>query len=102
MGIGSKLFERAALHCRNADVDTLYVRNLSSNQTMMHIANKAGMEIHHEFGAADAYLKLGPADSSGIPQQRIDGQTAAFNGTFKADVRVAANWLENPSGDKPH
>jgi GNAT superfamily N-acetyltransferase len=40
LGIGSKLFERAAIHCRNNDVDTLYMHCLSSNKTMMHIAKK--------------------------------------------------------------
>ena len=44
-GVGSRLFQRAAIHCRNADVDTLYMQCLTSNQTMMHIARKAGMEI---------------------------------------------------------
>src|SRR5512133_558227 len=61
MGIGTKLFQRAAIHCRNADVDTLYMHCLSSNRTMMHIAKKAGMEIERSYGEADAYLKLAPA-----------------------------------------
>ncbi|MEO8408882.1 MAG: GNAT family N-acetyltransferase, partial [Oxalobacteraceae bacterium] len=54
LGVGSKLFERAAIHCRNADVDTLYMHCLSSNQVMIHIAKKAGMEIHRDHGEADA------------------------------------------------
>src|SRR6476646_6419043 len=29
-GVGTKLFERAAIHCRNADVDTLYMHCLAS------------------------------------------------------------------------
>ena len=45
------------------DVDTLYMQCLSSNQTMMHIAKKAGMEIHREYGEADAYLRLPPPES---------------------------------------
>ncbi|MGZ8316076.1 MAG: hypothetical protein ACXW3B_13010, partial [Telluria sp.] len=51
----SKLFERAAIHCRNQDVDTLYMHCLSSNKVMMHIARKAGMEIQRTIGY-NAYM----------------------------------------------
>jgi GNAT superfamily N-acetyltransferase len=58
LGIGSKLFERAAVHCRNADIDTLYMHCLASNQTMIHIATKAGMKIHYLHSEANACLKI--------------------------------------------
>jgi len=57
-GIGTRLFECAAIHCRNADVDTLYMHCLSSNQIMIHIAEKVGMDVHHDHGEADAYLNI--------------------------------------------
>ncbi|MDR1279802.1 MAG: tRNA (adenosine(37)-N6)-threonylcarbamoyltransferase complex ATPase subunit type 1 TsaE, partial [Opitutaceae bacterium] len=38
LGIGSKLFERAAIRSRNTQVTTLYIHCLSRNATMMHIA----------------------------------------------------------------
>jgi RimJ/RimL family protein N-acetyltransferase len=43
--VGSKLFERAAIHCRNTRVTVLYMQCLSRNSTMMHIAKKAGMRL---------------------------------------------------------
>lgn len=93
IGVGSKLFERAAIHCRNNDVDTLYMHCLSSNKTMMHIAKKAGMEIHRDYGEADAYLKLLPANPASVLQEALDEQFAVLDYTLKANKRIATKWL---------
>jgi GNAT superfamily N-acetyltransferase len=100
MGVGSKLFERAAIHCRNNDVDTLYMHCLSSNKTMMHIAKKAGMEIHRDYGEADAYLKLLPANPASMLQEALDEQFATLDYTLKANKRIAAKWLDRLIGRK--
>ena len=94
LGIGSKLFERAAIHCRNSDVDTLYMHCLSSNQTMMHIAKKAGMEIAREYGEADAHLRLLPPSPGTVLQEAIEEQFATIDYTLKANARAAAKWFE--------
>jgi ribosomal protein S18 acetylase RimI-like enzyme len=93
LGIGSKLFERAAIHCRNSDVDTLYMHCLSSNQTMMHIAKKAGMEIERERGEADAYLRLLPANPASMLQEAIEEQVATIDYNFKANKRFAQKFF---------
>jgi GNAT superfamily N-acetyltransferase len=93
LGIGSKLFERAAIHCRNSDVDTLYMHCLSSNQTMMHIAKKAGMEIERERGEADAYLRLPPANPASMLQEAIEEQVATLDYNFKANKRFAVKFF---------
>jgi GNAT superfamily N-acetyltransferase len=93
LGIGSKLFERAAIHCRNADVDTLTMHCLSTNQTMIHIARKAGMEIQRDYGEADAYLKLLPATPVSMLQEAVEEQVALFDYALKANVRAARKWL---------
>ncbi len=93
MGIGSKLFERAAIHCRNSDVDTLYMHCLSSNQTMMHIAKKAGMEIEREYGEADAHLRLLPPSPGTVLQEAIEEQFATIDYTLKANTRAAVKWF---------
>jgi RimJ/RimL family protein N-acetyltransferase len=90
LGIGSRLFERGAIHCRNSDVDTLYMHCLSSNQTMMHIAKKAGMEIQREYGEADAYLRLLPPNPASVLQEAIQEQFATIDYTLKANTRAAA------------
>jgi GNAT superfamily N-acetyltransferase len=93
-GIGSKLFERAAMHCRNNDVDTLYVHCLTSNEVMMHIARKAGMELHREHGEVDAYLRLPPADVGSVLQEAVDEQVATLDYTLKSNSRVLGKWIE--------
>lgn len=93
LGIGSKLFERAAIHCRNANVDTLYMHYLSSNRTMMHIAVKAGMEIERCQGESDAWLRLPPASPGSVLQEAMDEQLAVLDYTFKSNVRRASRWL---------
>lgn len=94
LGIGSKLFERAAIHCRNSDVDTLYMHCLSSNQTMMHIARKAGMQIERESGEADAYLRLPPPNPATVLQEALEEQFATIDYTLKANTRAAVKFFE--------
>jgi len=100
MGIGSRLFERAAIRCRNEDVDTLYMHCLSSNQTMIHIAAKAGMAIHREYGEADAYLKLLPASPATMLAEAMEEQFATFDYGFKANTKAALKWWNRLPGKK--
>lgn len=100
MGVGSRLFERAAIHCRNNDVDTLYMQCLSSNQTMMHIAKKAGMEIKRDYGEADAHLKLSPPNPASMLQEAVQEQFATIDYALKANTRAAAKWLDKLPGRK--
>ena len=93
LGIGSRLFERAAMHCRNQDVDTLYMQCLSSNRVMMHIAKKAGMQIKREYGEADAYLQLPPPNPGSVLQEALEEQFAVFDYTLKANARAAVKWF---------
>lgn len=100
LGIGSRLFERAAMHCRNQDVDTLYMQCLSSNRVMMHIAKKAGMEIKREYGEADAYLQLPPPNPGSVLQEALEEQFAVIDYTLKANARAAVKWF-TPKKRKP-
>ena len=100
LGIGSKLFERAAMHCRNNDVDTLYMHCLSSNQTMMHIAKKAGMAIQRDHGEADAYLKLPAPNPGSVLQEAVEEQFATLDYALKANTRAAVKWLDKLPGRK--
>jgi GNAT superfamily N-acetyltransferase len=98
MGVGTKLFERGAMRCRNADVDTLYMHCLSSNKVMMHIATKAGMEIHRDYGEADAYLKLKPANSVTVFQEAMEEQVAMLDYIVKANLRALFKWVGKVTG----
>lgn len=90
LGLGSKLFQRAAIRCRNMDVDTLYMHCLASNKVMIHIARKAGMEIQKEYDEADAYLRLLPADPASVMREALDEQAALIDYALKANVRALA------------
>ncbi|MGX4641164.1 N-acetyltransferase family protein [Massilia sp. SYSU DXS3249] len=92
-GVGSRLFQRAAIHCRNNDIDTLYMQCLSTNRTMMHIAKKAGMEIKREYGEADAYLHLPPPSPGSVMREAVEEQFALIDYTVKANARAAVKWL---------
>lgn len=92
-GVGSKLFERAAIHCRNSDIDTLYMQCLTSNRTMMHIAKKAGMEIKREYGEADAYLHLPPPSPGSVMREALQEQFAVIDYNVKANARAAVKWF---------
>ncbi|AWL05159.1 GNAT family N-acetyltransferase [Massilia oculi] len=92
-GVGTRLFQRAATHCRNSDVDTLYMQCLTSNQTMMHIARKAGMRIKREYGEADAHLELPPPSPGSVMAEALEEQFAAIDYTVKANTRAAVKFF---------
>ena len=94
LGIGSRLFERAAIRSRNTHITTLYVHCLSRNSTMMHIARKAGMKIEYAYGEADAYLTLAPADQSSIIAEMLQEQAAVFDYAMKRQARHASRLFE--------
>ncbi|WP_345812061.1 GNAT family protein [Paraburkholderia sp. PREW-6R] len=93
-GIGSKLFERAAIRSRNTHVSMLYMHCLSRNSTMMHIAKKAGMKIEYAYGEADAYLTLPPADQSSIIAEMLQEQAAVFDYALKRQARQASKLFD--------
>lgn len=92
-GIGTKLFERAAIRSRNTHVTTLYMHCLSRNSTMMHIAKKSGMKIEYAYGEADAYLSLDPADQSSIIAEMLQEQAAVFDYALKRQARQASKLM---------
>ena len=94
-GIGSKLFERAAIRSRNTHVTMLYMHCLSRNSTMMHIAKKAGMKIEYAYGEADAYLTLPPADQTSIIAEMLQEQAAVFDYALKRQARQASKLFES-------
>jgi GNAT superfamily N-acetyltransferase len=100
-GVGSRLFERAAMHCRNSDVDTLYMQCLSSNRTMMHIAKKAGMEIKREYGEADAHLHLPPPSASSVLAEALEEQMAKIDYTVKLAQKLRSKLRRSARPSSP-
>ncbi|MGS0892603.1 GNAT family N-acetyltransferase [Burkholderia stagnalis] len=94
-GVGTKLFERAAIRSRNTRVTTLYMHCLSRNATMMHIAKKSGMRIEYAYGEADAYLSLPPADHSTIIAEMLQEQAAVFDYALKRQAHRTSKFIES-------
>ena len=93
-GVGSRLFERAAIRSRNTHVSMLYMHCLSRNSTMMHIAKKSGMKIEYAYGEADAYLSLTPADQNSIIAEMLQEQAAVFDYAVKRQARRASQMFQ--------
>lgn len=94
-GVGTKLFERAAIRSRNTHVTTLYIHCLSRNATMMHIARKSGMKIERAYGEADAWLSLEPADHHSIVSEMLQEQAAVFDYAMKRMTRQTQTLIKS-------
>ncbi|MFZ4062327.1 MAG: GNAT family N-acetyltransferase [Polynucleobacter sp.] len=93
-GIGTALLERAAMHSRNTRIETLFVHCLANNRPMMHLAQKAGMQVEYAYGDADAYLKLPPANTGTIVQEAANEQWGDFDYALKQNLKRSNNaWL---------
>ena len=86
-GLGTALLGRAAIHSRNTQIDTLFVHCLANNRAMMHLAQKAGMQVEYAYGDADAYLKLPPANPGTIVVEAANEQWADFDYALKANLK---------------
>lgn len=81
-GVGSRLFDRAALHARNSGVAELFMHCLRENAAIRHIAKRAGMRIISEAGEADAYLELPLATPFTVGQELYEQQCALIDWTL--------------------
>ncbi len=85
-GIGTALFNRAAIRARNLNIVELFMHCLAQNAAILHIARKAGMRIVIEDSDADAYLELPPGNPLTFGQEMVEQQFAQFDWTLKANV----------------
>ena len=88
-GVGKALFARAAGHCRNFRVGTLFMHCLAENGAMMHIARTTGMRIARDAGEADAYLSLPPGDSVSLADEMMQTPLALFDFALKSQLKAA-------------
>ena len=97
-GVGTALLERAAMHARNTNINTLFVHCLANNRAMMKLARKSGMEVGYAYGDADAYLTLPPANASSIVEEASNEQWAGLDYALKENLKrtqAAWKWLLN-------
>ena len=83
-GIGSALFERAVTRARNLQIVELFMHCLAQNDTILHIARKAGMRVLFEESEADAFLELSPGNALTLSQEMVDRHLAWYDWAGKA------------------
>lgn len=86
-GYGRRLFERAMLHARNRQVDTLVIHTLSDNAAMLHIVRSAGASIERDGGECQAWLRLPPDDLLSHMDAMVEYQAAELDYRFKWHLR---------------
>jgi RimJ/RimL family protein N-acetyltransferase len=86
-GLGTALLKRSAVHSRNTRIETLYVHCLVSNKAMLHLAQKADMQVEYAYGDADAYLKLLPASPATIVEEAANEQWADLDYAMKSNLK---------------
>lgn len=82
-GIGTALLARAAVHARNTNIEILFIHCLANNKAMMHLAQKADMQVEYSYGDADAYLKLPPANHGTHAHEAVNEQWGDFDYALK-------------------
>lgn len=87
LGIGTRLFERAAVDARNHGLRVLYMQCLSSNGAMLKIARRAGMKVHNESGETEAFLELPDDNYLSHLDALMENQTGQIDYWFKAMMR---------------
>lgn len=82
-GHGGRLFDHAALHARNRQVDTLIAHVSSENTAMLRIAHGAGATVEREGSESLVRLRLPPDDVESHVDALVEGRAAEFDYGFK-------------------
>ena len=90
---GSRLFERAVMHARNAGVDIMFIHALSENTVMLNIARQAGARIERDGSESEAYLLLPPADLDSRVTEMVEEQIAQTDYRLKVRAKQFRDWL---------
>jgi len=86
-GYGGRLFDRAAMHARNAGVSRMFIHALSENTTMLKIARKAGATVERDGSESEAHLLLLPATLDSRWTELVEEQLAQTDYRIKVHVK---------------
>ena len=92
-GLGSRLFERAAMDARTKGVHLLFIHALSENTAMLKIARKAGATVERDGSESEAYLKLSPARLDTRMADLVEDQMGEMDYQFKKQARQFWDFL---------
>ena len=86
-GLGTRLFERATIHARNAGVDMIFIHALTQNRAMLNIVRKAGAIVKGDGADSEAYLALPPATLDSHMTELIGQQWAELDYRLKQQAQ---------------
>ena len=87
LGLGSCLFDRAAMHARNEGVQLMFIQALSENAVMLGIARKAGATVEHMGAESEAYLRLLPSNLDSRVTEMLEEQIAQADYLLKSQAK---------------
>ncbi len=90
LGLGSALFDRAAMHARNDGIQLMFIHALSENNVMLKIARKAGAVVEQIGSESEAYLRLLPRTIDSRLTELVEEQVAQADYLLK--VRANQFW----------
>lgn len=92
-GYGARLFNRAAVHARNAGIGQMVIQALSENSAMLRIARKAGATVHRDGPETEAYLALPPATIDSRVLQWWEAHIGETDYRLKRDSKRFWDWV---------
>ncbi len=92
-GYGTKLFERAVRHARNAGVHLFFIHALSENMVMLKIARKGGATVVKDGSESEAYLQLPPATFDSMVSELLEEQIAKTDYRLKLQAKKFWSFL---------
>ena len=103
LGLGSALFDRAAMHARNDGIQMMFIHALSQNDVMLKIARKAGAVVEQIGSESEAYLRLLPSTIDSRFAEMVDEQVAQVDYVLKARAKQFWDfWAALHAKARPH
>ncbi|MBX9936756.1 MAG: GNAT family N-acetyltransferase [Burkholderiaceae bacterium] len=92
-GLGTRLFERATIHARNAGVRMVFIHALTQNRAMLNIVRHAGAVITQDGSESEAYLTLPPATLDSRMTELVEQQWAELDYRLKQQAQLFWRFL---------
>lgn len=83
LGLGTRLFTRAATHAQNLGIHTLHIQALSENTGMLKIARRAGATVERDGTESEAWLQLPEASLDSRVGEMVEKQIAEVDYQIK-------------------
>ena len=92
---GARLFERAAMHATNDNIDLMFIHALSENSAMLNIARSAGARVERNGSESEAFLHLPKATLDSRVTELIEEQLAQTDYQLKVQAQQFWRILDN-------